>query len=122
VRVLNLAEVGELSRQLEDGFVGVHISEIEEINAFLGKDLSHAPDVSIGAPVLLNYLVQIFSEVVLGASYYTKVWGSSFWEANWNLQLLELLMAVRVLHFFQNDAFLHLTDVFFLNYSQQVFK
>jgi hypothetical protein len=62
---------------------------------------------------------------MLGVPHYsdnTKVGGCSLGETNGNLELLELGMALRILHFLQNDALLHLTDIFFLNNSEEVFE
>lgn len=76
VGVLDLINVSQLSRELKDCLVGVEVSELEEVNAFLGEYLGHANQVSIRAPVLLDNFIKVLREVVLGASYDTKVWSS----------------------------------------------
>lgn len=93
VRALNLTQVRQFSWELENWLVGVHVSEFEEINAFLGENLGHSPNVSIRAPMLVHNYVEVITEGVLRVSDntdYTKVWSSSLGKANRNLKLLEL--------------------------------
>ena len=47
VGVLDLGQVIQLSGQLEQGLVCVHITEFEEVDTFLGENLSHANKVGI---------------------------------------------------------------------------
>ena len=42
VGVLDLVDVGQLSRELKDCLVGVEVSELEEVYALLGEYLGHA--------------------------------------------------------------------------------
>ena len=42
VGVLDLVNVSQLSWELKDGLVGVEVSELEEVNAFLGEYFGHA--------------------------------------------------------------------------------
>jgi hypothetical protein len=57
VGVLDLVNVSKLSWELKDGLVGVEVSELEEVNAFLGEYFGHANQISIRAPVLLDYFI-----------------------------------------------------------------
>jgi len=72
--------------------------------------------------VLLDNLIQVLREVVLGATDNAKVWRSLLGESNRYLKLLELFMVGGILHLFQNNAFLHLTDILFFNDSHKVFE
>jgi hypothetical protein len=47
MRALDFAEVCELAWQLQNSFVGVHVSEVKEIDALLCEDLGHSPDVRV---------------------------------------------------------------------------
>jgi hypothetical protein len=47
VRILNFAQVGELAREFQDRLVGVHVAELEEVDAFFCENLCHAHKVSI---------------------------------------------------------------------------
>ena len=47
VGVLDLAQISQLSWKLEDSFVGVQISKLKEVYAFLGENFAHANQISI---------------------------------------------------------------------------
>jgi len=122
VGVLNLVDVTKLSRQLKDGLVGIEVPKLEEVDAFLCENLGHANEICIRAPVLLDDFIKVLREVVLGASYDTEVWSSLLREADGNLELEELLVVGSVLHLLQNDALLHLTNIFLFDYTHKVLK
>ena len=65
--------------------------------------------------MLLDDLLKILREVVLGAANYTKVGCSLLRESNRDLKFFEFFMVVRILHLLEDDAFLHLTDIFLLH-------
>jgi len=72
--------------------------------------------------VLLDDLLKILREVVLGAANDTKVGCSLLRESNRDLKFFEFFMVSGVLHFFQNNAFFHLTDILLLYNSHKVFE
>jgi hypothetical protein len=72
--------------------------------------------------VLLDDFIQVLREVVLGTADDTKVGCSLLGKANRDLKLSELFVVSCILHFLKDDAFLHLTDILFFNYTHEVLE
>lgn len=47
MRVLDFVQISQFSGELKDCFVRIHISELEEVNALLCKDLSHTNEIAV---------------------------------------------------------------------------
>lgn len=72
--------------------------------------------------MLVLDLFIVVTKVVLWASDDTEVWRSLFAKSNWDLKSLEFGVVLRVFHFLKDDTFLHLSDVLFLDNSQEVLE
>ena len=92
MRILNLSQVSELTRQLQNCLVCIKETVLKEVNAFLGENFSHANEIGIRAPMLLDDFIQELGEVVFGATDNTKVWSGLLREADGNFHLNELFM------------------------------
>ena len=57
-------------------------------------------------------LILVKGKFKLLAPYHSEVWNRLLVNSDWNLKLHELAEISGVLHFLQDDAFLHLSDVF----------
>ena len=72
--------------------------------------------------MLLDDQAKLLWEVKLGAPHNSEVRSCSLLESDRNFKLLELLVVHRVLHLSQNDAFLHLANVFLFDHSHQMLE
>ena len=63
----------QLVRQLKHRLVGVHVTVLLVLNAFLTKDASHALHIFIGAPVGLKDFILLLGKLILGTTNYSEV-------------------------------------------------
>lgn len=119
VLLLSLIHLFPALGELQGSQVSVHVSLLKEVNALLGEDLGHGVHVLVRAPVVAHNLLVELMVVVLRAVNDTRVRSSSLAKTKRNLKLHVLFVALRVLHILEHDAFLHLTDVFFLDNTDQ---
>lgn len=122
VIVLGLLHIFPSLGQFQSGQVSLHVSILEEFDALVGEDFGHGVHILIRAPVIAHNFIIELVVVVLRAVNNTRVRSSSLAETKRNLKLLIFFVALRVLHILKNDAFLHLTDVFFLDNTDQRFE
>lgn len=71
--------------------------------------------------LILNFFI-VVTEIVFWASDHSKVRGGLFGKSDWDFHSQEFLEVNWVLHFFLDDAFLHLPDILFLHNSQEMFE
>mmetsp|Transcript_20668 Transcript_20668/g.31557 ORF Transcript_20668/g.31557 Transcript_20668/m.31557 type:complete len:236 (+) Transcript_20668:6263-6970(+) len=119
---LNLLKLVQLTGQLEHSLVGVHEALLLEVDALLDEDAGHGNQILVRAEVLVLDLVVVVVEAVLGAANHSEVGRGFLRQTDRDLHPREFLEVGRVLHFFLDHALLHLADVFFFHYAEQVLE
>lgn len=119
VRLLLGFHIAELIGQSQNSLVGVKIAVLLVLNALFGKNAGHCFHVLVRAPVHMQDLVLVLRELVLRTSNHSEVRCGAFGEPDRDLEFDEAVVVVGVLHLFQHDAFLHLSDVLFLDHAHQ---
>ena len=115
-------ELFKLVRKLENSLVGIEIALVLVLDALFSEYASYALHVFVRAPVYMKNLVLVVSELILRTADHAKIRGCLFSESDWYLVLNEHRVGGWVLHLFEYNTLLHLSDILLLHNTHQLCK